>query len=52
MEDYNTPLCFKAEKYHDFAKYSSSLFLPHKTSSYPAMMSTVILISAAAESYN
>ena len=42
MEDYTTPLCFKAEKYHDFAKYSSSLFLPHKTSSYPAMISTVI----------
>ena len=48
MEDYTTPLCFKAEKYHDFAKYFSSLFLLHKTSSYPALMSTVILIFDAA----
>ena len=52
MEDYNIPLCFKAEKYHDFTKYFSSLFLPYKTSSYPAMISTVILIFAASESYN
>ena len=42
MEDYTTILGFKVEKNHDFTKYSSSLFLPHKTSSYPTMMSTVI----------
>ena len=52
MEDYTTILGFKDEKYHDFAKYFSSLFLPNKTSSYPAIISTVILIFAAAESYN
>ena len=42
MEDYTTPLCFKCVKYHDFAKYFSSLFLPNKTSLHPAMISTVI----------
>ena len=51
MEDYTTILGFKVEKI-TISQTFSSLFLLHKTSSYPAMMSTVILIFAAAESYN